>query len=661
MSGSLPRTGAVLPRTVALVGPYGSGKSTLFDALMARAGAPSKRVTEPQARAMSTELRVGHCQFLGDPWAILDCPGSIEFAYETACALDAADLALIVCEPVPQRLASLPLLLHMLEEHGLPFLVFLNKIEMFSGNLNEITDLLQDYLKRPLALRQLQIRAGETVSGFIDIASHRAYHYKGGQGTEPGSELIEIPQNLREQEEMAFSALAEKLADQDDRFLERMLEGEMPSGAEIFEQLSQDQAAGTIAEVLLGSALRGYGITRLWKALRHDAPSATATAERHGIGAGSEPLIHIFKTSHHATAAHAGKLSFGRVWRGTVKDGATMDGVRIGALYHFVSGDAVRVKEAEAGDVIALARLESISTGQILGLRKGEEQLASSVPPPPTFALAIKAKNRLDDAKLAQALHKLVEEDPSLSLVQDLEAGVMLLQGQGEIHVQSALERLSTQAHLAVESGKPPIACRETIGQTTVEHARLKRQTGGHGQFADVILEIAPRRRGEGFVFIDRIVGGAIPKQFIPAIRDAAEEAMSKGPLGYRVVDVSVTLLDGSYHTVDSSEQAFKTATRMAISAALAKAKPKLLEPIDHVTVTVPRQNTPDAQRLLSGRRGQILGYREREGWPGWDEIEAMVPAAELQDFVVDLRSDTQGLGSYRHEFDHLAEAATMR
>ncbi len=237
----------------------------------------------------------------------------------------------------------------------------------------------------------------------------------------------------------------------------------------------------------------------------------------------------------------------------------------------------------------------------------------------------------------------------------------MLLKGQGEIHVRNALDRLSMQAHLAIESGKPPIACRETIGQTTVEHARLKRQTGGHGQFADVILEVAPRGRGEGFAFIDRVVGGAIPRQFIPAIRDAAEEAMSKGPLGYRVVDVSVTLLDGSYHTVDSSEQAFKTATRMAISAALAKAYPKLLEPIDHVTVMVPRHNTPDAQRLLSGRRGQILGYGERQGWPGWDEIEAMVPAAELQDFVVDLRSDTHGLGSYRHEFDHLAEAATLR
>ncbi|HET9146539.1 MAG TPA: elongation factor G, partial [Acetobacteraceae bacterium] len=255
------------------------------------------------------------------------------------------------------------------------------------------------------------------------------------------------------------------------------------------------------------------------------------------------------------------------------------------------------------------------------------------------------------------ALQKLLEEDPSLSLIRDPETGDTLLAGQGEIHLNRAIERLGRIWGLAVSTARPRVRFKETIRKPVHQHARLKRQTGGHGQFADVKLDIAPRARGEGFLFIDRIVGGAVPRNYIPAVADAAEEATRKGPFGYPAVDISVTLVDGGFHSVDSSDMAFRSATRAGMAEALAKADPVLLEPVNRVTVSAPNQFTASVQRLLTGRRGQILGYGEREGWPGWDDTEALVPEAELHGMIIELRSQTAGLGTFTHRFDHLAEA----
>jgi len=653
MTGSLAQAGVATPRSVALVGPYGSGKSTLYDALMATAGGPPKRPNESRGRVMSTELRLGHCTFLNQSWSILDCPGSVEFAYETACALEAADLAVVVCEPSPDRLSSLPLLMRALEERALPHLIFINKIETFAGDLSDTLAALKGCSKSPLVLRQIPIREGDTVAGFVDVVSERAYRYRSGQSSEP----IALPPGMLENEKQAFEGLAEVLADQDDSLMEKLLEDITPSSEEIYQQLRKDQAVGSIVEVLIGSALRGHGILRLWKALRHDAPSANATADRHGISAGDQPLVQVFKTSHSAQSAHTGKLSYGRIWRGALRDGATLDGTRIGGIYRFVGGEPVRAPSADAGEIVAFARLEGIATGSVLGTGDVKEMAPLPEPPIPTYALAITTKDHKDDVKLSGALHKLVEEDPSLKLEHNLETGETLLEGQGEIHLNVALERLTALCNLQIIVAAPRIAFKETIRRAIHQHGRLKRQTGGHGQFADVKLEIEPRGRGEGFLFTDKIVGGTVPKQYIPAVREAAEEAMAKGPFGYPVVDVAVTLVDGGFHSVDSSDMAFRTATRLAIAEGLAKADPVLLEPIEHVTVSVPNNFTSGAQRLLSGRRGQILGYMEREGWPGWDDVEALVPAAELHDFVIQLRSDTMGLGSYCHHFDHLAES----
>ncbi|WP_264712257.1 elongation factor G [Limobrevibacterium gyesilva] len=634
---------------MALVGPYGSGKSALFDALMLAAGVPIKR-GDPRTRRMGTEMRLGHCSYLGDSWSILDCPGSVEFAYEAACALAVVDLAVVVCEPVPQRALTVAPLLRTLAEQRVPHIVFVNKIDTLEGSVRDTLAALQAYAHAPLVLRQVPMREGGTVAGYVDVVSERAYRYRRGQP----SELMTLPAEMRARGQEARGALLEALADHDDALLEKIIEDIAPGTDEIYRQLRKDLAEENVVEVLLGAAEHDHGVRRLWKALRHDTPDAAETAARRSIPAEGDTLVQVFKTQH---AGHGGKLSYARVWRGAARDGASLNGARIGGVFRMPAGEPVKVAQAEAGELVGLGRLEGIPTGATVSGGAPATPLPAPEPPPPVYSLAIVTGDRADDVKLSGVLQKLVEEDPSLSVTQDAELGQTVLHGQGEMHLGAAVDRLARAFNLKVTTASPRVAFKETIRHAVHQHARLKRQTGGHGQFADVKIDIAPRARGEGFLFTDRIVGGAIPKQYIPAVGEAAEEAARKGPLGFPVVDIAVTLVDGTFHSVDSSDMAFKTATRLAMSEGLGRAEPILLEPIDHVTISVPNEFTAKAQRLLTGRKGQILGYAEAPDRPGWDDVEALVPEADLHDLIIELRSQTLGLGTFRRRFDHLAEA----
>jgi elongation factor G len=635
---------------VALVGPYSSGKSTLFEALMEAAGAPVKRPADPRNRPSTTELRLGHCQYLGDAWSILDCPGSIEFAHEVAAGLTVVDLVVVVCEPAPARALAVSPLLKQLADQGVPQMVFVNKIDTLESSVADTLAALQAHASSPLVLRQVPIRYDETITGYVDVVSERAYRYRKGQP----SELIQVPSEMAEPEQDALNKLVEVLADHDDALLEKVLEDVKPTTTEIYADLRKDLAAGSVIEVLLGGADNAYGVRRLWKALRHDTPFSAETAERHGIATDGPPLVQVFKTVH---AGHTGKLSYARIWRGAIKDGVTVGGSRLGGIYHFAGGDLAKSAEAQAGELVALGRLESVATGATVSPTATPEPLPFPPPPPPVYSMAIATTDRKDDVKLSGALQKLLEEDQTLTIEHQQDTGETVLHGQGEIHLNTTVERLARNYGLKITTQRPQVAYKETIRQAVHEHGRLKRQTGGHGQFADVKIDIAPRPRGAGFEFIDKVVGGAVPRNFIPAVGEAAEDAAKKGPFGFPVVDISVTLRDGQFHSVDSSDMAFKTATRMAMQDGLAKADPVLLEPIDHVTISVPNEFTARAQRLLTGRRGQILGYTERQGWTGWDDVEALVPEAELHDLIIELRSQTLGLGTYRRRFDHLAES----
>ncbi len=638
------------PRSVALVGPYSSGKSTLFDALMEAAGSAPKRPADPRNRPMTTEVRLGHCSFLGDPWSILDCPGSIEFAHETEAALAMADIAVVVCEPVPARALTVAPLLKTLADQGIPHIVFINKIDTLEGSIADTLAALQSHVRSPLVLRQVPIAEGDKVSGYVDLMSERAYRYRKGKP----SELMQIPASMLEEEQQALGKLVETLADHDDALLEKVLEDMKPTPQELYRDMRKDLLAGDVVEVLIGAAENANGVQRLWKALRHDTPHAIETAIRKGIDGGGSALAQVFKTVY---AGHTGKLSYARVWCGDIKDGAMLNGARLGGVYRMNNGaDLTKVPNASAGEVVAFGRLEGIATGASVSLNGSAEALPFPLPPPPVYAMAVHTTDRKDDVKLFGALQKLTEEDTTLTVSQDNGTGEMVLRGQGEMHLLSTVERMAKGFGLKLRAEKPRVAYKETIRVPVHEHGRLKRQTGGHGQFADVKIDIAPQPRGAGFAFVDKVVGGSVPRNFIPAVGQAAEEATKSGPFGYPVVDISVTLTDGGFHAVDSSDMAFKTATHLAMKEGLAKADPVLLEPVDRVTVSVPNEFTARAQRLLTGRRGQILGFAERSGWPGWDDVEALVPEADMHDLIIELRSQTMGLGTYRQRFDHLAE-----
>jgi elongation factor G len=637
-------------RSAALIGPYGSGKTTLFEALLSAAGTPPKRASTRE-RTASTSLALGGAEFLGETWSLLDCPGSIEFFHETEAALKIVDFAVLVVDPDPARARAVFPYLRTLALSGTPYLVFINRIDTLTGRVQDTLAALQALALAKLVLREVPIREGERITGYVDVVSERAYRYRPGEA----SELIALPATIAAREREARAGLLETLADHDDALLEKLLEDIEPTTEEVFHQLSRGEAMGAIAEVLFGAADRRQGVRRLWKALRHDAPDPALTARRHGIAAGDAPLAQVFKTLH---AGHAGKLSYARIWRGVVREGMSLNGTRLGGIQRPLGEELQKIAEAGAGALVALGRLEGAPTGAVLTANGGTaETLPWPAPPAPVHALAIAPEERKDEVKLSGALQKIAEEDPALTIEHNPETGETVLHGQGEIHLNAALERLAKAYGLRLVTRRPMVAFKETIRRAVREHARFKRQTGGHGQFADVTLEIEPRGRGEGFLFVDRITGGVVPRQFIPAVGEAAAATLAKGVFGFPVVDIAVTLVDGGFHTVDSSDLAFKTATRMAIQEALAKADPVLLEPIDHLAIALPNDVTASAQRLISSRRGRILGYAEKPGWPGWDEVEALLPEAELHGLIIELRSQTMGLGTYRRHFDHLAEA----
>jgi elongation factor G len=650
------------PRCAALIGPYLSGKTTLLEAMLYTSGSTTRHGSvrdgnsvgdhspEARARQMSTEINVAQASFLGDPWTILDCPGSVELLYEAEAAVLASDVAVVVCEPEVERALTITPLLRFLDRHAIPHMMFINKLDTSSARVRDLLAALQSVSERPLVLRQVPLRGSEgEINGYVDLVSERAYRYRTGQA----SDLIPLPDGFWDAERVTRTGLIEKLADFDDALLEKLLEDVEPSKEEIYGHLARDLSRAQIVPVFLGATNGDHGVRRLWKALRHETPTPRQTAERFGIAAEGEPLAQVIKTYH---LPHTGKLTLVRVWRGAISEGMMLNGVRVAGVLHLVGAQQEKIAAAQAGEVVALTRMEDVATGAVLTPSGKADPLPRPERPQPVFGLAIATERRSDDVKLTGAIGKLIEEDPTLELEQNADTGEMVLWGQGDIHLQIALDRLRNRHNLAVNGRRAAVPYKETIRRGAQQHSRFKRQSGGHGQFADVTIEIKPLPRGSGFTFTDSVVGGAIPRNYIPAVEEGVVEALRHGPLGFPVVDVAVNLLTGQFHTVDSSDQAFKTAGRQAIQEALPKCEPVLLEPIDAVDISVPNAFTARVQRLISGRRGQILGYDAKPDWPGWDVVSAYLPESELHDLIVELRSLTLGVGSFAHRFDHLQE-----
>jgi elongation factor G len=656
-------------RAVALVGPAGTGKTSLAEALLFASGAINRQGSveagttvgdaSPEARARrgSTEINLMHFAYLGDRFALIDLPGGAGFAADGLGALQSADMALVVIDPAPERAALAEPMLRRLDELGVPHAVFVNKIENArAGAIRELIAELQPMSGAPLALRQIPIRQGDQVTGYVDLALERAYSYR--QGRE--SERTAVPGELAAREREERTHLLETLADFDDALLEALLMDETPDTALVMRDLAEDTGANKVVPVLLGSAMTGGGVHRLLKLLRHEAPAPDAVAMRLGVARGS--ALHVFKI---ANGGAMGRLALGRVISagadGGIREGDELvvgeEPARTGSLFLLQGDKTAKQNAAAAGDVVAVAKVDAARSGMLL---RGKDSHCTSALlveyPARNAAIAITTRDRKDDVKLSTALHRLCEEDPALQWSQDDATHETLLRGINDDHLQVVLGRLQRRYGVAVDTRPPRIAYRESIRKDATRRGRHKKQSGGHGQYGDCVIEIRPLQRGEGFQFTDRITGGAIPRQYIPAVEAGVRDAMARGPLGFPVVDVAVTLLDGSFHSVDSSELAFRVAGRMAMAEALAAAAPYLLEPICKLAIDTPAGTASKAGSVLSSRRGQILGLSPHPTWARWERVEALLPEAGLDGLDAELRSLSQGLAGFTAGFDHLQE-----
>ena len=648
-------------RVIALVGPAGAGKTSLAEAMLFAAGATDRLGStangssigdsspESRQRGGSTELNLYNFQYLGEDFALVDVPGSIGFAADGARALAIADAAIVVVDPDPARAPLAAPALRALDELGTPHLVFVNRIDQAHGRVRDLLSALQPISVSPLIARQIPIWDGEKVGGFVDLALERAFKYRPGRE----SERIEIPADLQDREIEARTHMLEQLADHDDELLEQLLMDETPSAQTIFHDLAREMGENLGVSVLFGSALSSWGVRRLLKALRHEVPTAAAAAARLGV---TDPALYTFKVLH----APIGRLALSRALGGKLSEGSdlkTDDGghARVGSLFRVQGEKTQKVAEAHAGDIVAVAKIDSVKPGHWLGAGKLPPAIDIEFPAR-NCAFAIQPADRKDDVKLSGALQRLTEEDGGLVVEHDELNHEIRLKGVNEEHLNTVVARLKRRYGVEVTSQPPAVGYRESIRKPVRQHGRHKKQSGGHGQFGDVIIEIRPLSRGEGFQFEEKIHGGSVPRQWIPAVEEGVRQAMQKGPLGFNVVDVAVSLVDGSYHSVDSSELAFRLAGRLAMQEALVAAHPHLLEPMHKLTVVCPSSAASRMTSAVAGRRGQMLGMGPRDGWTGWDRIEALIPEAELSGLEAELRSQSQGLATYEAEFDHLAE-----
>ncbi len=652
------------PRAIALVGPHGGGKTSLLESIAIITGAIQRKGsvaaksslgdTSPQsrARAMSVDMNVLTTNYLDEEFTFLDCPGSIEFLGDALNLLPGIDAAVVVCEPDAAKVAMLQPFLKRLADAHVPHLLFINKFDKARGPLRALLTSLQQASDIPLLPRQIPIWEQGVATGFVDLALERAFAYR----PHAASQVVGIADYAREKD--ARFQMLERLADYDEHLMEELLSDIEPSVTEVFGELKRELISGLVVPVLIGSAEGDNGVRRLLKALRHDVPEVAEAAARAQLPEGGDAVVQVLKTLH---SGHGGKLSLVRVLRGQLKDGAVLQGprgreARIGGIFALAGDKQIKRGMAQAGDTVALARLEPFVTGDRLSTAKSGSGQARVEKLTPVFRLAVAAQDRKDEVKLSSAIAKLCEEDPSLKFEHNAETHDLILAGQGEIHLKVAVERLQDRYALTLATAAPRVPYRETIRKPVTARGRHKRQSGGHGQFGDVVLEIAPAPRGSGFVFQDRIKGGVVPKQWIGSVERGVRDYMKAGPLGFAVVDVTVALLDGSYHTVDSSDAAFQTAGRLAMSEGMPDCAPVLLEPIMRVSVHVPAEATAKVNSLVSGRRGAPLGFDARPGWRGWETVRGEMPLSEVSDLIVDLRSLTQGVGTYEMEFDRLAE-----
>lgn len=663
-------------RNIALIGRGGCGKTSLAEAI-AYHGKITNRIgrvddgttiCDSDQDEKERKISIG-ASLLSCPWKehkinLIDTPGYADFFGEVVGALRIADSVVLVLSAPSGVEVGTEKLWDQAQQNRLPSLILINKMDKENANFRNSLNLAKERLSSKVTPFQIPIGEGTSFKGLVDLLRNKAYIYSQGKMEEE-----DIPDELKEEAKNLREGLIESIAESDDALLEKYLESGSLSKEEIEKGLKKAVATRSIIPLFCGSALKDIGIKTLLDNIVDFSPSPLDRGEIKGVNPknneeekrtsdGSGPFSAlVFKTR---VEPHVGQMNFFRVYSGKVSGGedvynaTSQDRERISQLVVTQGKEQKKITEVSAGDIATALKLKHTSTGDTLCNPSRPITLEPPKFPKPLISLALKPSSKKDQEKLSTALGELVSEDPTLKWHMEHEFGEAIISGMGELHLEVLIKRLKRKFGVEVVLGKPRIAYRETIRTKAKAQGKYKKQTGGRGQYGDCRLEIEPLGSGKGFEFVNDIFGGAIPVKYIPSVEKGVKEAIVKGVLaGYPVVDVKVTLYDGTFHEVDSSDIAFKIAGSMAFRKALQEAKPVLLEPVVNVEVIAPEEYMGDLNGDLNSRRGRIVGLEAK----GKNQtIKAQVPLAEMYKYATSLKSITHGQGTYSMKFSHYEE-----
>jgi len=651
-------------RCISIVGPSQSGKTSLMESILhicnqipnkGKVGdnnTLSDHLPEEHDLKMSISSGISNVQFMDEDYTFIDCPGSSEFINEFLQAARISDLCIVVIEPIKEKILSLVPYFFYLNKMKIPHVLFINKVDNLNFDIKELLGTIQEYSPLPLVIRQIPIREEDKIIGAADVIHERAYAYTENKP----SEIVKIPEHLSSTRDEIREKLLETLADFDDALMEKILDDVPTSTEEIYEHLKKDIATNNIVEVLTGSAENETGIRRLLKSIRHDCPSHEETLKRNQIKTTNDTTsVQVFKTNF---IPHRGKQSIVRVWSGELQEGNTLqDNIRLQGMVSLKGKEFIKNSKVKAGDIVALSRVESIKTGDLISDAEKETKKGHDLPisPQPVYAKAIRSIKREDDVKLSEALKEILEADSSYLIERNKVTQQLLIWGQGEIHLRVALNKLKNNYNIETKEEKINFAFNETIQGSVSDHITThKKQSGGAGQYAKIVVDVKPLSRGEYFKFENKIVGGVIPKTYIPSVEKGCLEYMQKGPLGFPVIDIQVTLKEGKTHDVDSNSNSFHIAGIKVLRETLENCKPILLEPYHKVRFLVPSKVVNNIYTLVTSKRGMIKDNKQKEGWVGYEVLEAEMPGCEILNLIIDVKSLSEGLGSFEHEFERM-------
>ena len=618
-------------RVFTVLGPSGAGKTTLVQALASLDDKRGKSLTVPGVATVSS------FSFMGEDWAAVDVVGGAENLASVGAALAASDIA-VICVPADAESAVLAApFIRRVEELGVPSIIFINRIDAAQNRIAEIVSALQAYSRHHIVLREVPIREGGTITGFVDLVSERAWKFEEGRH----SVMIEMPDSVKDREAAARTELLESYADLDDHLMEELIEDHQPVPGEVYAVAAKALRENAVIECFIGSASKRHGITRLMKSLRHDAPGVEVARGRFDGAVAVGALADQFK--------HLGKVVLLRALDGV--GGGKVGGADVGSITDLDAKTGLG--QLAAGQIGLAVKSDHLSAGQVFSRDKGQRLPDVGAVQTSPFRRILTPEHDKDDSRLLVALNRLCEIDPALGLSSDEASGRPVLATQGPLHLRRVLAKIAGDFGIPVGESPVPTALRETIQRGTEIHHRHRKQTGGAGQFADVVIEVRPEARGSGFAFTETVKGGTVPRNYIPSVEEGARDGLAKGPLGHPVVDVSVELKDGKSHAVDSSDHAFRTAGKSAIREALDEVGTVLLQPVMKAEIHVPSIYSGALVPLVSGLKGQVLGFEAHESAAGWDVFQLLLPMAQEDALFVALAAATRGTATFTSSFDH--------